>query len=198
MNLSLKIQQCPACLVSLTWCPGYDIKQSDGEAPVMLELWGMWHTPSLPLLPGPLCLGVIAPDRALSMSQFRPVLLYLKIDLVSHLARRRGLGKFSLSGVYYCLYYGKSINHIFYLFLDKALLITICLLLRIPFFLYVTVIQKKTTHQSEMFVRAIRLQFCVCVKQFLVESETDHLVEFVFPTFVMFVIIQILNMVEIY
>ena len=21
-------------------CPGYDIKQSDGEAPVMLELWG--------------------------------------------------------------------------------------------------------------------------------------------------------------
>ena len=34
-------------------CPGYD-KQSDGEAPVMLELWGMWSTPSLPLLPGPL------------------------------------------------------------------------------------------------------------------------------------------------
>ena len=34
--------------------PGYDTKQSDGKAPVMLELWGMQSTPSLPLLPGPL------------------------------------------------------------------------------------------------------------------------------------------------
>ena len=33
--------------------PRYDIKQSDGEAPA-LEIWGMWSTPSLPLLPGPL------------------------------------------------------------------------------------------------------------------------------------------------
>ena len=32
--------------------PEYDTKQSDGEAPVMLELWGMWSTLSLPLLPG--------------------------------------------------------------------------------------------------------------------------------------------------
>ena len=31
-------------------CPGYDIKQSDGEVPAMLELWGMWSTPLLPLL----------------------------------------------------------------------------------------------------------------------------------------------------
>ena len=28
--------------------PGYNAKQSDGEAPV-LELWGMWNTFSLPL-----------------------------------------------------------------------------------------------------------------------------------------------------
>ena len=35
-------------------CPGFDTKQSDGEVPVMLELWGMRSTPSLPLLPGPL------------------------------------------------------------------------------------------------------------------------------------------------
>ena len=34
-------------------CPGYDIKQSDSEALVMLELWGMLNTPSLPLLSGP-------------------------------------------------------------------------------------------------------------------------------------------------
>ena len=48
-------------------CAGYDIKQSDGEAPVMLELWGMWSTPSLPLLSGPLRPRVVAPDRALSI-----------------------------------------------------------------------------------------------------------------------------------
>ena len=32
-------------------CPGYDTKQFDGEAPVMLELWVMQGTPSLPLWP---------------------------------------------------------------------------------------------------------------------------------------------------
>ena len=35
-------------------CPGYDAKQSDGEVPAVLELWGMRSTPLLPLLPGPL------------------------------------------------------------------------------------------------------------------------------------------------
>ncbi len=50
-------------------CPGYDTKQSDGEVPVMLELWGMQSTPSLPLLPGQLWLGVVPPDRVLSMGQ---------------------------------------------------------------------------------------------------------------------------------
>ena len=38
-------------------CPDYDIKQSDGEVPVMLELWWKRITPSLPLLPGPLWIG---------------------------------------------------------------------------------------------------------------------------------------------
>ena len=50
-------------------CPGYDTKQSDGEALVMLEFWGMWSTLSLPSLASPLCLRVVAPDRALSMRQ---------------------------------------------------------------------------------------------------------------------------------
>ena len=36
---------------------------------VMLELWGIWSTPSLPLLPGPLWLGVVAPEMVLSMGQ---------------------------------------------------------------------------------------------------------------------------------
>ena len=48
-------------------CPVYDTKQSDGEVPVMLELWGIQSTPSLPSLPGPLWPGLVAPDRALSM-----------------------------------------------------------------------------------------------------------------------------------
>ena len=47
--------------------PGYDTKQSDGEVPLMLELWGMQSTPLLPSLPGPLWPGVVAPDRVLSM-----------------------------------------------------------------------------------------------------------------------------------
>ena len=44
-------------------CPGYDTKQSDGEVPATLELWGMRSTPSLPSLPGPLWPGVVAPDK---------------------------------------------------------------------------------------------------------------------------------------
>ena len=48
-------------------CPVYDTKQSDRDFPGMLELWGMRGTPSLPLLPGPIWPGMVAPDRALSM-----------------------------------------------------------------------------------------------------------------------------------
>ena len=47
----------------------YDAKQSDDEVPVMLELWGMLNTLSLPLFPGQLWPRVVAPDRALSKSQ---------------------------------------------------------------------------------------------------------------------------------
>ena len=36
---------------------------------MILMLWGMWSTPSLPLLPGPLWAGVVAPDSTLSMGQ---------------------------------------------------------------------------------------------------------------------------------
>ena len=49
--------------------PGYYTKQSDGEAPVMLEFWGMRSTFSLPSLPGQLWPGVEAPNRVLSMGQ---------------------------------------------------------------------------------------------------------------------------------
>ena len=44
-------------------CPGYDTKQSDAEVPVMLELWRIRGTLSLPSLPGPLRPGVIEDDK---------------------------------------------------------------------------------------------------------------------------------------
>ena len=43
-------------------CSVYDPLQSDGGAPVMLKLYGVQSTPSLPLFPGPLWSGVVAPD----------------------------------------------------------------------------------------------------------------------------------------
>ena len=46
-------------------CPGYDTKQSDGEVPVMQGPWGIRSTPSLPLLPGPLWPGMVAPDSSI-------------------------------------------------------------------------------------------------------------------------------------
>ena len=63
LNLCMRVRPPP------NKCPRYDTKQSDSEAPVMLELWGMKSTPSLPLHPGPLWPGVAAPDRVLSMGQ---------------------------------------------------------------------------------------------------------------------------------
>ena len=49
--------------------PLYDIKESDDEAPEILELWGMRSIPSLLLLKGPLWPGEVAPDRILSLGQ---------------------------------------------------------------------------------------------------------------------------------
>ena len=50
-------------------CPEYDIKQSDGEVLIMLELWEMQSTSSLASLQGSLCPWVVSPDRVLSMGQ---------------------------------------------------------------------------------------------------------------------------------
>ena len=46
--------------------PGCDSK-FDSEVLVMLELWGMRSTPTLPLLPVPLWPWMVVPDRTLSM-----------------------------------------------------------------------------------------------------------------------------------
>ena len=45
----------------------YVTKKSDGEASVILGLGGIWSTPLLLSLPGPLCPGVVVPDRVLSI-----------------------------------------------------------------------------------------------------------------------------------
>ena len=55
--------------VKLNECSGYDIKQSDGEVLVMLQLWGRWITPSLSSLPGPLWLDAVVPNNILFMDQ---------------------------------------------------------------------------------------------------------------------------------
>ena len=63
-----QLHLCRGIRLPLNKCLGYDLKQSDGEAPVLLELWGMWGTSSLPLLPDSLWHRVVTPNRVLSMS----------------------------------------------------------------------------------------------------------------------------------
>ena len=58
-------------------CPRYDNKQSDGEVPVMLVLWGMWSNSSLPSLPGPLWPGVVASDWVLTMGQIEAKCVFI-------------------------------------------------------------------------------------------------------------------------
>ena len=47
------------------------MKPLDGDAPA-LEIWGIWSTLSLPLLPGPLRPSVVVLDRIVSMGQIEP------------------------------------------------------------------------------------------------------------------------------
>ena len=47
----------------------YNKKQSEGEAPVMVEIWGIRITPSLSSFPSQLWPWVVALDRALYMGQ---------------------------------------------------------------------------------------------------------------------------------
>ena len=58
---------------------GYDIKPGDGVAPV-LELWGMWSTPSLQLLPVPPWPIMVVPVRFPSIGQIElgKYLLFMK------------------------------------------------------------------------------------------------------------------------
>ena len=53
-----RLHHCQGVTPSPNECLGYDPKQSDSEVPVMLKLWWMWSTPSLPPLPGPVVVAV--------------------------------------------------------------------------------------------------------------------------------------------
>ena len=75
------------CISAERWdspneCAEYDTKQSNGEVPVMLELWGMQSTPSLPLLLCPLWPGMVAPDRVLSMGKKKKLNWIVRIRTV--------------------------------------------------------------------------------------------------------------------
>ena len=63
-------------------CPGYDTKQSDGEAPLVLEISGMQSTPSLPSFPGLLGSWVKTLNVVLSIAQIELnyVLIQNRID----------------------------------------------------------------------------------------------------------------------
>ena len=64
-------------------CPGYDTKQSEGEAWVNLAFWGTLCTPPLPSLQGLLWLGVVASDRVLSMGQIELICNYAKLNCIT-------------------------------------------------------------------------------------------------------------------
>ena len=63
-------------------CSKYDTEPSDGEVPV-LELWGMWSTPSLSLFPGPLRTRVVVPIRVPSVGHIELLNNFLMLLTVS-------------------------------------------------------------------------------------------------------------------
>ena len=69
MTQSQKSSELSVYLYSHNEYPGYDTKQTDVVAPVMLDLREMRSTPLLPSLPGLLWPGVVAPERVPSMGQ---------------------------------------------------------------------------------------------------------------------------------
>ena len=64
------------------WVSWYDTKLSDSEVLVMLELWGMQSTSSLPLLTDPLWPGIVAPDSLSSHLWVKYNCSYSKLNLL--------------------------------------------------------------------------------------------------------------------
>ena len=97
-------------------CPGYNTKQSDGQAPWMLELWGMQSTPLLPLLSGSLWLGVVTPDGICSPSYqpdecgTRPFLRWVRAQGRSPHAPGISKNASDLVGIGFIALSGRAIN----------------------------------------------------------------------------------------
>ena len=66
------------------YCPGYDTKQSDVEFPVILELWGMQSTHSLPSLLGLFWPIGLVPDRVISMGQIEINCIFMLNGITSN------------------------------------------------------------------------------------------------------------------
>ena len=64
-----RLHLCIWCKPPPNDCPGYDTQLSADEALVLLELWVIWSTSSLPSLPDLLWPVMVAPDRVLSNGQ---------------------------------------------------------------------------------------------------------------------------------
>ena len=71
VSLCYRIHQLHSCrgVRPTNKCSGYDAKQSYDEVPVRLDIWAMWSTPSLQSLPDPFRLGMVTPERVVSMGQ---------------------------------------------------------------------------------------------------------------------------------
>ena len=74
------------------WVSYYETKPSDGEAPKVLELWEMQSTPLSSSLLGPLWLGVVTPDRGLSMRHIELICLTELFDCFCFMAYQHFLG----------------------------------------------------------------------------------------------------------
>ena len=68
-NLNNPLHLCRGVSPSSNNCAEYDTTQPDGDVLVMLELWGMRSIPSLSSLLVLVWLGVVAPNRVLSIGQ---------------------------------------------------------------------------------------------------------------------------------
>ena len=79
-------------------CPRYDTKQSDGEVPVMLRLWEMRSTASLPSLPGLLWPGLVAPDKGPIFGSHRTK-LWFRVFTVFVFKLRGLMSRFRKTGV---------------------------------------------------------------------------------------------------
>ena len=102
---------------------GYNTKQSNGQAPEMLELGEMQSTPSLQSLSGPLWPRVVAPDRVLSMGHLNVCkwmtdvkLLLLHRNIWKHLTMCKQMSTCSFKK---CYQQNMFTNHIYLIYMYK-------------------------------------------------------------------------------